>query len=231
MEKIRISNVYLDLVLMLALVIMLPLALLASLYYPNVHLEQGLAHRIFYFHVPVAWVALYGPVLSSITSIVYLVSRKAKWDAISFSFNQLSLLFAVGVLFSGPIWAKSAWGVPWDWTDARLQSFFILFLSLLAYFIIRNLITDIEKKPVYSSFLSILCAANAVITWGAIRWVENPGNHPSSLWSEKGGMARDMAQSFWLGVLAYHLLFLALFAISYRVEKSRQVMRQIKDIS
>ncbi|EMY16032.1 cytochrome c assembly protein [Leptospira weilii str. Ecochallenge] len=100
----------------------------------------------FYFHVPVAWVALYGPIFSLVFAVLYLVRKESKWDLLSLSANQIALLFAVGVIFSGRIWALSAWGVPWDKTDARLQSFTVLFISLIAYFVFRILIADASKK-------------------------------------------------------------------------------------
>jgi len=219
---------WLEWVLLLLVAAVFPLAGMLSLNYPNVILEQGLSHRIFYFHVAVAWVALYGPLFSSVAAVFFIVTRKQSFDIASYSFNQLSVIFALAVLFSGPIWAKSAWGVPWDWTDARLQSFFVLSLSLLAYFIVRNLITDVTKKALFSAYLSLLCAMNAVITWGAIRWVDNPGNHPSSVLG-KGGMDPDMKTAFWLSVVGYHLVFLLLFTIVYRLEKSRLVLRFLKE--
>nr|WP_246052206.1 cytochrome c biogenesis protein CcsA [Leptospira idonii] len=207
-----------DLFLYLLVAVSIPSAVLFSILYPNVILEQGLSHRIFYFHVPVAWVALYGPILASFFSLIYLVTKKRLWDDLAFSSNQLSFLFALGVLFSGPIWANSAWGVPWDRTDARLQSFFILCLSLVSYFVFRFLILEPKKKAIISSYLSLLCAISSVLTWGAIRWIENPGNHPGSVLG-KGGMDSDMKISFWLSVLAYHFLFLILFLIVYRTQK------------
>ncbi len=188
-----------------------------SLYVPPVILEQGLSHRIFYFHVPVAWVALYGPLFSAIFSILYLWKKDMVFDTLSFSLNQISLLFAIGVLFSGPIWALSAWGVAWDETDARLQSFFVLCLTLVAYFVFRFVIPSRTKRASLSSFLSILCALTAVMTWGAIRWIENPGNHPGSVLG-KGGMEPIMKQAFWLGVIAYHLLFLGILYLLVRFQ-------------
>ncbi|MDZ4727057.1 MAG: cytochrome c biogenesis protein CcsA [Leptospira sp.] len=207
-----------DWLLWLLVSISVPVAIFMGLMYPNVILEQGLSHRIFYFHVPVAWVALYGPILASVFSLFFLFSKKVIWDHLAFTSNQLSFLFALGVLFSGPIWAYSAWGVPWDRTDARLQSFFILCLTLVSYFVFRFLIQDPKKKAILSSYLSLLCAMSSILTWGAIRWIENPGNHPGSVLG-KGGMDVDMKLTFWFSVLAFHFLFLLLFLLTYRSEK------------
>ncbi len=216
-----------DAALWLAVAISIPIAVIGSLVYPNVILEQGLSHRIFYFHVPVAWVALYGPILASFFSVIFLISKKSLWDDLAFTSNQISFLFAIGVLFSGPIWAFSAWGVPWDRTDARLQSFFILCLSLLSYFVFRFLILDLKKKAIISSYLSILCALSSVLTWGAIRWIENPGNHPGSVLG-KGGMDPDMKITFWFSIFAFHLLFLILFLLTYRTQKILSIRDRIR---
>ncbi|PJZ69108.1 ABC transporter permease [Leptospira perolatii] len=224
--NLRISHPVWDWILGLAFLGFFPFAVLLGLFYPSVILEQGISHRIFYFHVPVAWVALYGPMISSICAMIYLWKGDRVWDTLSFSANKISLLFAVGVLFSGPIWAYYAWGTPWDFTDARLQSFFVLVLSLISYFLLRNLVVQPNKKYVFSAFLSILCMVNAVLTWGAIRWVENPGNHPESVLG-KGGMDPDMRISFWSGVLGYHLLFLVLYRMVYRLDKTKALKEEM----
>jgi len=208
-------------------VLIFPFTMLLSLYYPNVILEQGLSHRIFYFHVPVAWAALYAPLFASIFGILFLYTKDLKYDTLSNSMSKLALFFAVLVIYSGRTWAKSAWGVPWDWSDARLQSFFMLFINLLSYFVIRYLIEDIQKKGKISSILAIASSINALITWEAIRLIDNPGNHPGSVLG-KGGMDSDMRLTFWLSVIAYHLLFLLLFLLIYRHDKTSELLKKIR---
>lgn len=226
-SDLNVSSLLWDVVLWVSFFFVAGYSLFHSLLVPNVLLEQGLSHRIFYFHVPVAWVALYGPFFSSLVAIVYIFKKDSVWDRMSFSLNQISMLFAIGVLISGPIWAKSAWGVSWDWTDARLQSFFILVISLAGYFLLRSLISNPGKKEMIGAYLTILCAVNAILTWGAIRWFDNPGNHPSSVLG-KGGMDPDMKISFYLNVFAYHLLFLLLLRIAYRLENLKAISQKVK---
>ncbi|MBE7410950.1 MAG: cytochrome c biogenesis protein [Leptospiraceae bacterium] len=216
--------------LFLLFALVFPFAILFSLNYPNVVLEQGLSHKIFYLHVSVAWVALYAPVFSAIFGIFYLIKKNDMYDFLSVSSAKIAFLFSIAVIFSGRIWAKSAWGVFWDWTDARLQSFTVLFFSLSAYLLLRSMITEKIKRKIFSSFLSILTALNSVITWGAIRWIENPGNHPGSVLS-KGGMESDMKIAFWLNIIAYHLFFLILFIIIYRNEKLNDTIDYLKEIN
>ncbi|MCB1178904.1 MAG: cytochrome c biogenesis protein CcsA [Leptospiraceae bacterium] len=225
MKDIKISK--LDLIIYPIFLILFPLAVLISLNYPNVILEQGTAHRIFYFHVSVAWVALYAPFFASLFGIFYLWKRDLKFDLLSYSMSKLSLIFAICVLFSGPIWANSAWGVLWDETDARLQSFLILIVSLLSYFVLRFLNSNIQKRAMVSSFMTLFCSINSILTWGAIRWIDNPGNHPGSVLG-KSGMDKDMKETFWINIIAYHLLFLLLFLILHRHSIIEVILEKVR---
>lgn len=72
-RKIRIFHPVFDIGFYLVVCTSLVFAVITSLVYPNVILEQGLSHRIFYLHVPVAWVALYGPILSFLFSLIFLL--------------------------------------------------------------------------------------------------------------------------------------------------------------
>ena len=92
---IQLYPMWVDYFLFALLLGILPVAVLLSLYYPNVILEQGLSHRIFYFHVSVAWVALYAPAFSSLFGILYIIRKETNWDTLSYSMSKLSLIFSV----------------------------------------------------------------------------------------------------------------------------------------
>jgi heme exporter protein C len=225
--KYNLSFTWKEFILFIIFIILFPFAVLLSLNFPNVILDQGTAHRIFYFHVSVAWVALYAPFFSMLFGIFYLIKKNLQYDLLSASMAKLALLFSLCVLFSGPIWANSAWGVPWDWTDSRLQSFFVLFISLFSYFILRVLILDIHKKALVSAVMTLFASMNSILTWGAIRWMDNPGNHPGSVLG-KGGMDIDMKLTFWINIAAYHFLFLLLFFLLYRNDKIDFLLKELR---
>ncbi len=105
--------------------------------------------------------------------------------------------------------------------------FFILCVSLVTYFIFRYLIDNVRKKAIISAYLSLLCAVSSILTWGAIRWIENPGNHPGSVLG-KGGMDSDMRLSFWISVFSFHFLFLVFFILAYRFQKIQNLREKLK---
>ena len=65
------------------------LAMLFTLYmifiYVPTERVMGLVQRIFYVHVPVAWVSFLAFFIVFVASIVYLSKRDRKWDALAAS--------------------------------------------------------------------------------------------------------------------------------------------------
>ncbi|MCB1327281.1 MAG: cytochrome c biogenesis protein CcsA [Spirochaetales bacterium] len=193
---------------------------LVALTYPAPLLEQGQAHRIFYLHVPVAWVALYAPLLAAVCGLLYLFLRTEAFDVWCHANVRLALLFSIGVIISGMLWASTEWarGVYWNWADQRLTSFFVLFLILCGYFLVRYLTDDPSRRATYGAFMAILAAAASVLSWFVIR-ISEPVAHPTPV---IGDMSPRIGQTFWLGVLAFHLLFLAMLRLAVRQEWLRR---------
>lgn len=206
------------------LVLAMPAVLLMSLIYPPVIVSQGQAHRIFYTHVPIAWIALYAPLISAVAGVLYLVKRREIFDVWSVANARLAMLCAVCVVISGPLWASTEWGVYWNWKDSRLISFFVLLLSLGGYFLVRNLTEDVNKQGSYAAVMAVLAALAAVLTWFAIRLI-TPDTHPTSV---MGSMSPRIRLTFWASVLGYHLFFLFLLRLSVRHELVKRSMLHLE---
>lgn len=173
------------------------------------HVEQGNAQRIFYFHVPTAWVSFSGFLISFIYSILYLIKRNTDHDRMATVFAVTGWVFTTGVLITGPLWAKPIWGVFWNWSDERLISFFVLWLAYFSYMILRISISDSSKRARLSAGLSIIAFLNVPLVYFAIRIWNTPA-HPGAVIAggEGSGLGNmDMKVGFWTGVLCFHLLF------------------------
>ena len=205
--------------LMVLAALAMPAVILLAFYYPPVIADQGQAHRIFYIHVPVAWVALYSPAIGALAGLAYLLRREERFDTIVVVSMRLALLFALGVVISGPLWASTEWGVFWNWKDSRLMSFFILVLTIGGFFVVREFTEDPRRKGLYSAVMALLCTFAALLTWFAIR-VITPESHPTSV---LGAMSPKIRQTFWLSVLGFHFFYLFLFDLSYRAEKLQKI--------
>lgn len=98
---------------------------------------MGLIQRIFYFHVPSAMIMFLSAFVCGTASGVFLAKRSAKADHVALAAAELVVVFGLIVLVTGPLWARKAWGVWWQW-DARLTSSLVLWLIFVSYLLLRR---------------------------------------------------------------------------------------------
>src|SRR3981081_285284 len=79
---------------------------------------MGLVQKIFYFHAACGMTMFASAFVTGTASAVFLFGRKPAGDRIAVSAAELTVLLGLIVLVTGPLWARKAWGVWWQW-DAR----------------------------------------------------------------------------------------------------------------
>ncbi len=92
---------------------------------------MGLVQRIFYFHVPCAWQTMIGAFIAGGASALYLFRGSEKSRQVAIAAAELAVVFGLCVLFTGPLWARKAWGVWWQW-DVRLTTSALLWIIFVA---------------------------------------------------------------------------------------------------
>ena len=79
--------------------------MLAALYmvfvYVPTEADQGIVQRIFYFHVPCAWVAFASFALVAIAGIFYLWLGQQVWDDLGYAAAETGMVFCTLVLVTG----------------------------------------------------------------------------------------------------------------------------------
>jgi heme exporter protein C len=189
-------------VLSVAAAITLFIGAYMAFFYAPTERVMGFIQKIFYFHVPAAWMMLLAAPLMAVGAIGYLVTRKNSWDRVADAAVELAILFGILVLVTGPLWGRKAWGVYWVW-DARLTSTLVLVLTLIACKIVRHYAGPSAKQV--AAGLSVLAVLNGWFVWKAVDiW---RGTHPEKLVDT---LEPRMKLTFWICVLAFHLAFGAL---------------------
>src|SRR5205807_6841695 len=78
---------------------------------------MGLIQKIFYYHVP-SWFAMFaGVFICGFASIVYLFRSRPEADRLAVSAAEVAVIFGLIGLVTGPLWARKAWGVWWQWDE------------------------------------------------------------------------------------------------------------------
>ena len=173
--------------------------------------------KIFYFHVPLAWVAYLAFFLVFIASIRYLQTSDVNWDVIAASSAEIGVVFCSLNLISGMIWAKSAWGVYWEW-DARLTLQLVLFLLYVAYIMLRRAMVS-ENRARVSGVFGIIAFIAVPMSYLSIKlWPQQP--HPDLTGSGGGIESPVIIYTLLINILAYTLLYLSLLVIRMDNERA-----------
>jgi heme exporter protein C len=187
-------------------------ALSLVFFYAPIDADQGFVQKIFYLHVPMAIVALCGFVAAGVMAIRHLRSGDRSWDMRSYVAIHLSIIFGVGVLATGSIWAKASWGHWWVWDEPTLVSFLIVFLLYCTYPPLRFSIEDPERQARYASVFAITAGAFVPLNFLAVRLAE-AYTHPRVLSATGGQMPGQMRLTFLVSLLAMALLFTTLWKL------------------
>jgi heme exporter protein C len=181
---------------------------LVFFYAPN-DADQGFVQKIFYLHVPLAIVALFGFVAGGVYGLRFLRSGDRSLDLRSYVAIHISLILAVGALVTGSIWAKASWGHWWVWEEPTLVSFLIVFLLYACYQPLRFSIEDPERQARYASVFAVIGGAFVPLNFMAVRAAESL-THPRVLSTTGGSMPGSMRLTFLVSLLGMALLFITL---------------------
>jgi heme exporter protein C len=175
---------------------------------------MGFVQKIFYFHVP-AWFVMFTAVfVCGIAGALHVFRRSAAADLVAVTAAEIAAIFGIIGLVTGPLWARKAWGVWWQW-DARLTSALILELILIAYLLLRRYGGPGSEK--LASGVALFGMANVpFVYWSVNVWRTL---HPKT--TVVPSLGPGMRGTFWWCVLAFMLLGGAIFAARLRLERLR----------
>jgi heme exporter protein C len=173
---------------------------------------QGPVQRIFYVHVPSAWIGMLAFMVVFVASIAVLVTRSRRWDRLAASSAEVGVVFTTGVLVTGPLWAKPVWGTYWSW-DPRLTSYFVLWLLYLTYLALRSYVVDPARRARYSAVLGIVAFLDVPLVYVSVRWWRSL--HPGPVVANREGpqLPGEMLAVLLVGIVAFTLLYLLLLRL------------------
>lgn len=178
----------------------------------------GQLQRIFYVHVPSAWVGYLAFGVVFISSIAYLRTGSRRWDLLAHSAAEIGVLFISLVLITGPIWAHPVWGTWWQW-DARLTSALVMWLTYVGYLFVRNLTVDPSRAGRLAAIVGIVGFINVPIVHFSVQWWRtlHPSGPTLANPTEASGLGGPEVLTFLVALVSFTLLFAWLLAQRTRV--------------
>jgi len=186
--------------------------------------EMGDIQRIFYFHVPLAWIAFLSFFVVFLGSILYLWKRDIKWDFLAHASGEIGVLFTTLVLITGPIWARPVWGTWWIW-EPRLTASLVLWFTYLAYLLIRSYAGEASRGARFAAVLGIIGFVNVPIVYLAVELGRTL--HPPELVSDLAG---SMLLTLLVSIAAFTVLYVVLLSLSVSGKRLNGRVRRLSQI-
>ncbi|HMI55500.1 MAG TPA: cytochrome c biogenesis protein CcsA [Gemmatimonadaceae bacterium] len=200
----------------------------AALFTP-LEARQGAAQKIFYIHVPAAWVAFLAFALVAIASGLFLWLRDNRLDRFAESSAEVGVVFTTVVLITGPLWAKPIWGTYWAWWDVRLVSTLFLWFIYVAYIVLRGAIESPDLRARYSAVLGILGAL--LIPFIHLSVYLFATMHPLPIVGKPSSpsLPSEMLLTLFVSLFSFTLLYLAFVRSRYRYAVERDAIAATVD--
>lgn len=185
---------------------------------------MGNVQRIFYYHVPSAWTAFLLFFVNFLASVVYLIRRGPKSDALALAAAEVGVVFCTVVLVTGPLWARPVWGIWWTW-DARLTTTLILWLIYVSYLVLRRYGSG-GQTPLLAAALAVFGFIDVPIVYLSIRYFRTQHPQPVIAGGEGSGIDPLMMKALLINWLAFMVFGSLVLWLRYRLERTRQQVEQ-----
>jgi heme exporter protein C len=212
----------------IATALLMVLSLYLVYFWVPTEANLGISQRIFYLHVPLAWLGMISIVIVAFASFMHLLTKRDKWDSIAYSSAELGVVFITLLLVTGIMWSEAAWGRWWTW-DARLTTTLILWFVYVAYIMVRAYGPQGSLGARYGAVVAIIGALDAPIIYMATVWwrTQHPDLNIGPL-AESGGIEDSRMQlTLWVSVLTFSMLYGYFWVERYMLRKSEALIDEL----
>jgi len=208
--------------------LLIALSIVLIFFYAPREQTMGDVQKIFYFHVPSAWIAFASFFIVFLSSIMILRNKGRNWDILALSAAEIGFLFTTIVLITGPLWAKPVWFIWWTW-DIRLTSTLILWLIYAGYFLLREFVPEQTTRERLAAVIGILAFVDIPIIYFSIRLWRTQHPSPVIAGGKGSGLDPDMRLVFFICLASFTLLMFVLLWFRYRAEWQFRELQRLRN--
>ena len=176
--------------------------------------------RNLYFHVTMWFSMMIILFVSLVYSIRFLSSNKLDHDIVAEEMSKTGVFFGVLGLLTGMLWAKFTWGVWWI-NDPKLNGVAVTMLIYLAYFVLRNSLSDELKRARLAAIYSIFAFVMLIVFLMILpRMTDSlhPGNGGNPAFSNYD-LNNSMRLVFYPAIIGWTLLGVWIASLRIRIKR------------
>jgi heme exporter protein C len=189
---------------------------------------MGPVQRIFYYHVPSAWVGFLAFFVACLAGGAYLARREIRWDMLQAASDEIGVLFSTIALVSGSLWARPIWNTWWTW-DPRLTTTLVMWLYYVVTLMLRGTVESEERRARFHAVLNIVGFINVPLVFLAIRLWRSI--HPVLFTSEGFALEPSMLLTLGVCLLAFTLLYACLLALRVRAQGLEHRLLELRQLA
>jgi len=194
------------------------------LYVPTDAIE-GIPQRIFYFHVPIAWIGMLAFGVVTVAGIGYLWKKDERWDWAARASAELGAVFITLALITGSIWGKTTWGTWWTW-DARLTTTLILWFIYIGYLMLRSYMGRTHESARSGAVLAIIGLIDVPIIYESVNWWRTL--HPQAEVGTPGALPPSVVLTLMISLVTFTLFYSFLMIQLYQLQRMQTLAQRLR---
>ncbi len=194
------------------------------LYAPTDAIE-GDAQRIFYFHVPIAWIGMLAFGVMTLGGIGYIVTKREQWDWLARAAAEIGAVFITLALISGSLWGRTTWGAWWTW-DPKLTATLILWFMYIGYIMLRSYMGRTSASAYAGAVLAIVGVVDVPIIYLSVQWWR--GQHPTAEVGVPGALPPSVVLTLMISLVTFTLLYSFLMIQIYQLQKLQTQAQRLR---
>ena len=203
------------------------LSIWADLIYAPTDAIEGNAQRIFYFHVPSAWIGMLSFCVLAVAGVVYLWKKDERWDLVARAAAEIGIVFITITLITGSLWGRPIWGTWWTW-DARLTTTLILWFIYVAYLMLRSYMGRTPASARAGAVLGIIGVIDVPIIYESVNWWRTL--HPQAVLplGSSPNLPPQMLLALMISLATFTLLYCFLMIQVYQFQKLQTQAQRLR---
>jgi heme exporter protein C len=203
------------------------LTIWAAFIYAPTELVEGPVQRIFYVHVPLAWISYLAFFFVLVGSALYLWRRDDRWDAFARVNAEIGTVFTTLVLISGSLWGRAFWGAWWVW-DERLTTSLLMWFIYVGYLALRTYTGRTAQGARAAAVVGILGFIVTPINYMSVKWWRTL--HPDQVLPLGGTpqLPASMIVALMISLVTFTLLYVLLTTEVYKLERAQAEAERLR---
>ncbi len=199
----------------------------AAFIYAPTELVEGPVQRIFYVHVPLAWISYLAFFFVLVGSALYLWRRDDRWDTFARVNAEIGTVFTTLVLISGSLWGRAFWGAWWVW-DERLTTSLLMWFIYVGYLALRSYTGRTAQGARAAAVVGILGFVVTPINYMSVKWWRTL--HPDQVLPLGGTpqLPASMIIALMISLVTFTLLYALLAIEVYKLERAQAEAERLR---